>query len=353
MKLILSPLIISVLTLLGCNTPPLVDKETQAISEPPDYFTYHPDHLFPGDGSLNRAEDGVSLPDGSVIVVDQISGLRLIEKNGKSRPFGDFASAGFIHNPPDQIPGPNGVVLQAGGTHLLMSDVFTGKLYQVDIATEEVEMFYNHPYGVNTLYSDGSGAIWFTQSAKSTNVNELFQAIDLPIPTGAVYRMADIDSEPVKLIDSLYFANGITMDQSEQYLFVAETMMDRIQSFKINLSQGEIIDQDMAAFVPAPDNIMIDHKGRLVVALPLFNQVMALNLERKNIQVLFDGSTTENRKITQEWMLRSQLGMERLELLTPELSNPLPGLVTGMFYSNDKKALYISSLGNDLLRYDL
>ena len=69
--------------------------------------------------------------------------------------------------------------------------------------------------------------------------------------------------------------------------------------------------------------------------------------------IIFDGSNKANLKITNEWNRRSHLGMERLELLSPDLTHPLPGLLTGMFFSNDGKTLYITNLGNDLLKYDL
>lgn len=347
-------LLIFAFTFMGCAERDSISQLSleEKSTSPLPYLTYHQDHLFPGDGSLLRAEDGVALADGLVIVVDQAHGLRLIEADGSNRPFGQFAAAGFVHNPPEQLAGPNGVVLEHDGQHLLMSDVADGKIYRINVATEQVEMIYDHPYGVNTIYRDRSGALWFSQSAESTDLGEMFQAANLPVPTGAVFRMADLKSEPVQVLEGLYFANGITMDKGEKHLFVSETMMDRVHKLAVDPSSGEVNYIGVAANVGSPDNILIDKKGRLIVASPLFNRVIAVDFEQHAQYVIFDGSTEANLKVTNEWILRSHLNKERLELLTPDLFSPLPGLLTGMFFSADGQTLYIANLGNDLVKLE-
>jgi len=337
---------------MSCNSPKSNNEinNKEKSKNQTSYLTFQKENLFPGDGSLLRAEDGVSLEDGRIIVVDQAKGLRLIEKDGSNRPFGDFTAAGFLHLPPDQIAGPNGMILEHDGQHILMSDVADGKIYRIHIATEQVEMIYDHPFGVNTIYRDKTGALWFSQSAESTNLGEMFQAANLPVPTGAIFRMADLKSAPVKILDSLYFANGITMDKDEKHLFVAETMMDRVHKLEVDNRTGEVNYIGVAANVGTPDNLLIDKEGRLIVASPLYNQVVAVDFKNHSQHIIFDGSTKDNLKITNEWNRRSHLGMERLELLSPDLFNPLPGLLTGMFYSNDGQTLYIANLGNDLLK---
>ena len=354
MRLYIYVLLLIVLTFIGCDNSTSknqISSSEKSIEQLP-YLTYQKESLFPGDGSLVRPEDGVSLEDGRIIVVDQANGLRLIEKDGNNRPFGDFSSAGFLHLPPDQVAGPNGMVLEYDGQHILMSDVADGKIYRINLATEKVEMIYDHPYGVNTIYRDKTGALWFSQSAESMNLGEMFQAANLPVPTGAVFRMADLKSAPVKILDSLYFANGITMDKDEKHLFVAETMMDRVHKLEVDSKTGEVSYISVAANVGTPDNLLFDKEGRLIVASPLYNQVIAVDFKNHSQHVIFDGSTKENLKITNEWNRRSHLGLERLELLSPDLFLPLPGLLTGMFFSNDGQTLYITNIGNDLMKLD-
>lgn len=54
--------------------------------------------VFPATRGLNRAEDGVAFADGRVIVADQVHGLTLISPDQSTRPFGNFAKAGFRHD---------------------------------------------------------------------------------------------------------------------------------------------------------------------------------------------------------------------------------------------------------------
>lgn len=352
MKINFYSLIFFAFTIVCCNSPKS-DNETgeaeKSIENFP-YITYNKENLFPGDGSLLRVEDGVSLEDGRVIVVDQAHGLRLIEKDGSNRPFGNFKDAGFIHNPPEQIAGPNGLVLEHDGNHLLMCDVSDGKIYRTNISTEKTELIYDHNYGVNAIYSDKTGAIWFTQCAENTNMGEMFVALNLSVPTGAIFRMADLKSFPTKIADSLYFSNGITMDKEEKTLYVSETMMDRVKSFNVDVNNGKIAYSGVVANVGTPDNILIDDNGNLIVASPANNQVIAFDFKNHSQHIIFDASTKENQEIANEWFRRSHLGIPRAELVTPNLFGPLPGLLTGMFFSKDGQTLYIANLGNDLVK---
>jgi sugar lactone lactonase YvrE len=355
MKTITFAILIFIFLTSGCTPKPTEsqpDKKAESSRVDLHYFTYNKENLFPGDGSLLRAEDGISLGDGRIIVVDQATGLRLIEKDGSNRPLGDFEAAGFVHQPPEQAAAPNGVILEQDGAHIIVSDVADGKIFRVNITTEEVKMIYDHPFGVNTIYRDRTGALWFSQSTESTNLEELFRDVNLPAPLGAVFRMADLESPPVKIVDSLYFANGITMDRDEKRLYVSETMMDRIHVFDVDVNSGSTQYAGVAAHVGTPDNLLVDGKGRLIVASPLFNQVIAIDLENHAQHVIFDGSTKENSQVTDEWVRRSHLGLERLDLFNENLYHPLPGVITGMFLTQDDRTLYITNLGNDLLKYD-
>jgi hypothetical protein len=51
------------------------------------------------------------------------------------------------------------------------------------------------------------------------------------------------------------------------------------------------------------------------------------------------------------WITRSHLGQPRLELVTPDAYAPLPGFLTGMFWSQDGGTVYLTGLGGAVLKY--
>lgn len=354
MKPTIYSILFCLLLIFSCNqnNSKSYTEVTKKTSGNLPYLTYEKENLFPGNGSLLRAEDGAALDDGRIVVVDQANGLRIIDKDGSNRTFGNFKEAGFVHNPPEKIAAPNGLVLEHDGKHLLICDVADGKIYRTNVETEKVELIYDHKFGVNSIYSDKTGAIWFTQCAKNTNYQGMFMEINSPGPNGAIFRMADFNSVPELIRDSLYFANGITMDKAEKNLFVSETAMDRVHSFEIDVNTGNTKYSGVATTVGTPDNILIDNNGKLIIASPVNNQVIAVDFDKHSQHIIFDASTKENRKITNEWFRRSHLGLKFGDLFTPKLYEPLPGLLTGMFFSSDGRTLYIANLGNDLVKLE-
>ncbi|PKG44195.1 SMP-30/gluconolactonase/LRE family protein [Psychroflexus sp. MES1-P1E] len=294
------------------------------------YLTYQRENLFPGNGSLLRAEDGVALEDGSIAVVDQAKGFRLIEKDGSNRPFGNFADVDFSLDAPENTTAPNGINLEPDGKHLLMCDVASGKIYRTNIASEKVELIYDHPYGVNSIYRDKKGAIWFTQSMKNTTLEELWDPIKNLLRNGAVYRMVDLNSIPNKIAEGLVCANRIAMDKAEKQLFVAETGRHKVHSFDVGSSSGKTKYSVVVASVQYPDNILIDTEGRLIAALVLNYQVVAVDLENHSQHIIFEGATKENLEVSSDY------------------KSLLPGFLTGMFFSVDGKTLYIANLENNL-----
>ena len=184
-------------------------------------WTFDISMTFPGDGSLSRPEDGVALADGRLIVADQVHGLRRLEPDGTSAPFGEMVAAGYVHSPPEHSGGANGVSLEPGGSHLLVADVFHGGIYRVNVTTGAAERVYQHRYGVNTAIRDSRGAIWFTQSAHNTPDDgeaRMWATVDIPRPEGALLRLGMKDgrlaTEAEIVVDSLYFANGVAIDET-------------------------------------------------------------------------------------------------------------------------------------------
>ena len=128
-------------------------------------------------------------------------------------------------------------------------------------------------------------------------------------------------------------------------------MMNRVLSFDVDITSGKTKYSGVAAIVLVPDNILIDTKGRLIIASPCTSQVIAVDFKKHSQQVIFDASTSETKKIADEWFRRSQLGLPTDDLWS-KMYGPLPGLLTGMFFSPDGRTLYIANLGKDILKLD-
>lgn len=320
------------------------------------YYNFSESTIFPKDRSLHHPEDGKALADGNIIVGDEEFGLRHIDRTGKSRPFGKFKDAGWVHDPPKVVAGPNGMFIENDGRHLLLADVYSGKIYRVDLKTEETRLIYDHPYGINSVLRDSKGTIWFAQSAKNLGPEEMWSAVNRPVDSGAVFYLRgsgdQVKIPAVEAAANIYFANGIALDKAEKYLYVAETMMDRVLRYKVEVNSGALTERELYQGVITPDNLAFDQDGNLWIASPINSKIYVVDNKCRSLHTVFEASTASNARIQNEWTIRSRLGKPLLELLGPELSFPLPGVLTGMFWSRDGKTFYITGLGNAILRFE-
>jgi sugar lactone lactonase YvrE len=347
--------VVSITVASGCaeGTRDRGPGDVQALPE----WTFDASMVFPGDGSLDRPEDGVALPDGRLIVADQVHGLRLIEPDGSSAPFGDMVAAGYVHSPPEHSGGANGVSLEPGEAHLLVADIFHGGIYRVEVATGETERVYQHGYGVNTAVRDSRGAIWFTQSAHNTAADGeagMWANVDIPSPEGALLRLGleagGFAEEAEIMVDSLYFANGLTIDETSGHLYVAETLGRRVWRYRVDLDAGQLSEGSVFVDDMEPDNLELDGEGHLWIALPLSNELLVVDTETGARHTAFSSLTPAQRETNEEFVRRGESGIPRLELLTPANWAPLPSLVTGVILSPNDGPVYLSGLGNALVR---
>jgi len=354
---------VSIVLTAGCAED-TTDREPVAVADQPHVaaeslpqWSFDSSMVFPGDGSLVRAEDGVALADGRLIVGDQVHGLRLVEVDGSSAPFGEMVAAGYVHNPPDHGGGPNGVSLEPGGTHLLVADIFQGRIYRVDVVTGAAEQVYQHRYGVNTAVRDSRGAIWFTQSAHNTPEEgeaRMWATVDIPSPEGALLRLGMEDGRSAEeaevLVDSLYFANGVVIDETSGHLYVAETMGLRVLRYRVDLDTGRLSERLVFVDGLEPDNLELDGEGHLWVAVPLRNELLVVDTETGERHTAFRSLTPAQQEAAEEFARRGQSGESRLELFTPTSWAPLPGPITGVILSQDRGPVYLTNLGDALVK---
>jgi sugar lactone lactonase YvrE len=335
---------------------------SSSICQPPAFprWTFDQSNLFPKDQPLDRPEDGKALLDGRLIVADQRDGLVLIEKDGSHRPFGNLKKAGYVHNPPDFPSAPNGVFLEHDSRHILMVDIFSGKVFRVNTQTEESRLIYDHPYGVNSIYRDRRGTIWFTQSTNNPAENAkkgLWAATDLSIPTGAIFKLPgsgnEFASKAEEVVGNLYLANGIMADNSEQFMYVSESMMDRVLRFRMDVQFGTLSDRETYQFVPIPDNLAIDADNNLWIVSFFANRVSVVDHKCRSLHTVFRPRSKKRDAALDEWVKRSHLGQPRLELLTSDTGNPLPITLTGLFFSPKQKTVYFTGLGKVILKFKM
>jgi sugar lactone lactonase YvrE len=313
--------------------------------------------VFPADGSLARPEDGIALPDGRLLVADQAHGLRLIQADGTSEPFGDMAAAGYQHNPPSHPGGANGVFLEPGGTHALIADIYGGALYRVDVASGATEKVYQHTYGINAAIRDSRGTIWFTQSARNTpeeGEGRMWAAVDFPAAEGAVLRLAmegdRLAAAAQVVVDSLFFANGLAIDEANGDLYIAEIVAARVWRFRVDPATGTLGERSLFADSVAADNLELDQDGNLWMASPLSGELIIANTATGERHTAFRSQTPAQAATMAEFTRRGEAGESRLSLLTPDLWAPLPGLITGVILPLEGGPAYLTTLGDALIR---
>lgn len=323
-------------------------------------ITFSKEAVFPKDGSLNRPEDGKALPDGRIIVADQKAGLRLVNPDGSSRPFGNLAKAGF-ENSAQVVAAPNGIHLEDDGRHLLVSDIYRGVMYRVDSKDETAEKIYEHTSGVNAAIRDSKGNIWFSQSADNPRPNgheTLYGAIDRAMPTGKLFFLPmkgdKAAGKAVEAASGLYFANGIGLSPDQKTLYAAETMANRVLSYKADIETGSLSGRTVAALMMTPDNLTVDSAGNIWVVSPVTNSVFVIESACGAVQRVFEAPSESNYSTSQKWAEAILEGKSIMPLFNPDAWQPLPGgFITGLFWSEDGGTIYITGLGNAILRYKI
>ena len=339
----------------GCSDQSTLTSVPAAGESSPTTWKISDGVEYPTGRLLARSEDGVMLPDGSLIVADQRYGLVEINTAGQVRAFGQFEDTNYSHNPPATEGGPNGVHFTYDKTGVLTADVFSGAIYKTSIAEERTVVVYSHEYGVNTAKEDSTGAIWFTQSTRNFGEERLFEAIAKPIPDGILYRLqpgaSDINETTLTMVvDELNFANGFYIDEQRKKLYLSETLANRVLVFDLDISAGTLSNRAVLATIPSPDNMDLNHDGTLWVASPLSNQIHRIDLDTGTVDVVFDAQTKQGVIALTEGIRRVEIGNGIADLLGTETTGEMPGLLTGMILGGETDPFYVANLGAALIK---
>ena len=136
----------------------------------------------------------------------------------------------------------------------------------------------------NDLTLDGHGGFYFTDPGGSRKE-----------PVGSVYYV-DRCGKTKRAAAGMIVPNGLVIDPSAKFLYVAETAPNRILRFPIG-APGKLGQMEVFATLPrraghqaVPDGLAVDTKGNLYVAHLGTGQVLVLSPEGKLVQQLPGGN---------------------------------------------------------------
>lgn len=158
---------------------------------------------------------------------------------------------------------PNGLKIRADGT-ILITDYCHG-LMQLDASSGRVTPLYPHVRsesfkGLNDLVIAANGDVYFTDQGQT----------GMQDPTGRVYRLTAA-GHLHRLLDTCPSPNGIALDPSERWLYVALTRACQIWRLPVT---ADAVTGKVNAFAhtpggtSGPDGIAVDSAGGLAIANP-------------------------------------------------------------------------------------
>jgi sugar lactone lactonase YvrE len=318
--------------------------------------TAEPFSFIPTDVSCcTRPEDGVGLPDGSIVVGDRDSGLRHISADHtSSRPFGRLPSDALI----------NGVSRDKHG-FLIATDIGLGRVFEVDPETEETRTLFANPVPaiLNDAVRTEDGRVWASLSTAGTappgGHGPLLDSILQPTPDGAIWRIdptatlgsgrfAYDGAQKVVVADQLLFANGLLLDDDETHLYWAETTGNVIMKAAIDPG-GELGTPRVVAQIPfGGDNLAMDQRGNVYIASDWLTGVWAVDQTGAVFPVL-DFRWSKTPLLIRGWADATASADDRLRLLEPNKRPPqFPRVPSTPFFVDNGRWLCLGTYETDL-----
>jgi sugar lactone lactonase YvrE len=210
-----------------------------------------------------RPEGVMALDDGSLYTADGRGQCAKISREGETTFFGNVGGA------------PNGICIDIHG-NCIIANIGNGQVQslspdgQHEVLLTEVEG--KKIPAPNFPFVDSKGRLWVSNSTAREDIQD---AIQNPAPDGCIVLIEDGKMKIVA--EGIYFANGITLDQKEEFLYLAETMRRDVLRYRIkeDMSLG-----DPEVYGPKPlneagflDGIAFDKADNLWVTFPMWNAV--------------------------------------------------------------------------------
>ena len=105
-------------------------------------------------------------------------------------------------------------------------------------------------------------------------------------------------------------------------------------------------------YVALPFAIFLFGWLKLWIALPVTSEIAVFDLSSGELVKVFSLASPEKTAVTETIDARIEAGESWLELLTPPLWEPAPGAMTGMILSPNDGTVYVSGLGDAIMRLE-
>jgi len=234
-----------------------------------------------GEGLL-RPEGVMSLTDGRIYAADGRGCCARIDPSGRTDFWGNVGGV------------PNGICIDPEG-NCIIANIGNGEVQSLDPEGRHsvlmTEAQGQRMYSPNFPYLDFQGRLWVSNSTARPDVDEALRA---PSPDGCLVCIADGRARIVA--DGIYFANGVAVDTSETYVYVAETMKRRVLRYPIladgSVGRQEVYGPPFLGPLGFPDGIAFDEAGNLWVTFPMWNAIGFISTRGSLEMVLEDPERT-------------------------------------------------------------
>ena len=280
---------------------------------------------------LVRPESILAQPNGTLWISDGRGGVTRLDPDGQQQFIGGLGGE------------PNGLAMTDDGS-IIVANIGTGTIQKLH-TDGRAEEFLTEVDGVqltsaNYVFIDKKNRLWL---AFSTRESSWWPAAAKPRPDGYIVL---VDEKGARIVrDDIYFTNEIRLDANEEYLYVAETMMNHILRFKVQ-PNGSLIDKEV--FGPnslgtgaAVDGFTFDADGNLWVTTVLRNGLVVITPDG-DYHVVFEDAREEVLNTFEE---RIRSGTAQPTDMAAAAGPTLQLLTSLTFGGPDLRTAYIGSLG--------
>jgi gluconolactonase len=213
---------------------------------------------------LRRPEGVMALDNGDVYTADAHGRCSRIEKTGRTSFYGALGGI------------PNGICIDKQG-NCIVANIGNGEVQSLSADGSHLVLMTEaqgkRMYTPNFPFIDFHGRLWVSNSTDNPDIDSSLRA---PIPDGCLVLISN-DEPPRIVADGICFANGVSVDEAEKFVYVAETMMRRILRYPIkadsSLGEVEVYGPEVLGHRGYPDGIAFDEAGNLWIAFPAANSI--------------------------------------------------------------------------------